>query len=98
VEGLAPRSQELLDALSPLDHLDGLRTDIYLMHESNDFHVPFVESRRLAAELGPRGRLVRHTEFRLFTHVQPDQVDPIAAAPELWKLVWHMHAMLVETL
>jgi hypothetical protein len=98
VERLSPHSQELLDDLSPLGHLDGLRTDVYLMHEQNDFHIPFVESRLLAAELAARGRLARHSEFRLFTHVQPDQIDPIAAAPELWKLAWHMHAMLVETL
>lgn len=95
---LAPRSHELLDALSPLRHLAELRTDVYLMHERDDFHVPFVESRRLAAELAARGRLVRHTEFRLFTHVQPDQLEPLAAAPEFWNLLWHIHAMLVDTL
>jgi dienelactone hydrolase len=87
----------LLDTLSPARHLDGLRTDIYLMHEVDDFHVPVAESRRLAATLESHGRLARFTEFRLFSHVQPDQLDPLAAAPEIWKLAWHVHALLLET-
>jgi dipeptidyl aminopeptidase/acylaminoacyl peptidase len=87
----------LLDTLSPARHLDGLRTGIYLMHEVDDFHVPVAESRRLAATLESHGRLARFTEFRLFSHVQPDQLDPLAAAPEIWKLAWHVHALLLET-
>jgi hypothetical protein len=66
------------------------------MHERDDHHVPFVESRKLAAGLTPGGHLVRHTEFRLFTHVQPATLDPLAAAPELWKLLWHIQALMLE--
>jgi hypothetical protein len=97
IDRLPAELRGLLDALSPARHLDGLRTDIYLMHEVDDFHVPVAESRRLAAALESRGRLARFTEFRLFSHVQPDQLDPLAAAPELWKLAWHVHALLLET-
>ncbi len=95
---LPPQVRRLLDGLSPVRHLDGLRTKIYLMHELDDHHVPWVESRRLADELAKRGLLARHTEFRLFTHVQPDDVDALAAAPELWKLLWHVDALMLETL
>lgn len=94
---LPTQARELLDALSPDRHLGGVRADVYLMHEVDDFHVPVVESRRLAADLAALGRLARFTEFRLFSHVQPDQLDPAAAAPELWKLAWHLHALLTET-
>jgi hypothetical protein len=41
---------------------------------------------------------VRLTEFRLFDHVQPDDVDLGAAAPELWKLWWHLHGLMLDTL
>ncbi len=97
---LPPASLRFIDALSPVRHLDALRADIRLMHETEDHHVPFVQSRELetalvAADL--RGD-VRLTEFRLFDHVQPDDVDLAAAAPELWKLWWHLHGLMVDTL
>ena len=98
IDALPAPAQEFMDAISPVERLDGLRTDIYLMHERDDHHVPFVESRLLADELEPRGSLARHAEFRLFDHVQPGDVDLIAAAPELWKLLWHVQALMVETL
>ena len=44
------------------------------------------------------GILRAHTEFRLFDHVQPDDVDFIAAAPELVKLLLHVRTLLEETL
>jgi dipeptidyl aminopeptidase/acylaminoacyl peptidase len=87
----------ILDTLSPMRYVDGLRTDVYLMHEIDDHHVPIAESRRMADLLADRGRLARFTEFRLFSHVQPDDLDAAAAAPEVWKLAWHLHALLLET-
>ena len=99
VDRLPAPTRQLLDALSPLRHLDGVRAPVHLMHERDDHHVPYVESQKLAAALegGGAGRLVRHTEFRLFTHVQPDKLDPVAATPEFWKLLWHVHALMMET-
>jgi acetyl esterase/lipase len=86
-----------LAALSPVEHLRGIEAPVHLMHERDDHHVPYVESRRLAEALKERDLLVRYTEFRLFTHVQPDDLDPLAAAPELWKLLWHVHALMTES-
>jgi acetyl esterase/lipase len=96
VEALPAQTLPVLDELSPIRALDRLRAPIHLMHERDDDLVPFVESRKLAAGLAPGGRLVRHTEFRLFTHVQPDTLDPLAATPELWKLLWHVQALMLE--
>jgi predicted esterase len=87
---------DLLAELSPDRHLDRIQTAVYLMHDVDDHHVPVAESRRLATGLAARGLLARFSEFRLFSHVQPDQVDPVAAAPELWKLALHLHALLTE--
>ena len=96
IDRLPAESLAFIDAISPARHLDGLTAEVHLMHETEDHHVPFVESRALAAELG--GRLANHTEFRLFDHVQPDDLDLVAATPELWKLLLHVRELMEETL
>jgi acetyl esterase/lipase len=98
IEALPAASGEFIDAISPVRHLDGLAADIFVMHETTDHHVPFVESRALAAALEPLGLLRQFSEFRLFDHVQPDDVDLIAAAPELVKLLLHVRTLMEETL
>ena len=87
-----------IDAISPIRNLGGLDADVHLMHETEDHHVPFVESRSLAAALESSGRLAVHTEFRLFDHVQPDDLDLGAAAPELWRLLLHVRTLMEESL
>jgi dienelactone hydrolase len=98
IGALPADSLAFIDAISPARRLTALEADVYLMHETEDHHVPFVESRALASALEARGRLVAHTEFRLFDHVQPDDLDLAAAAPELWRLLLHVRALMEETL
>ena len=98
IDQLPPESLAFVDAISPVRHLAGLRADVHLMHEVEDHHVPFVESRALAERLGATGLLEAHTEFRLFDHVQPDDLDLLAAAPELWKLLLHVRTLMEATL
>jgi len=98
IDELPTASQAFIDAISPIRHLDGLRADVFLMHETTDHHVPVVESRSLAAALDDRGVLREHTEFRLFDHVQPDDIDLLPAAPELVKLLLHVRTLLEESL
>jgi acetyl esterase/lipase len=98
IDALPASSRAFIDAISPARHLDGLRADVYLMHEATDHHVPFTESAALADSLRDVGRLDTYTSFRLFDHVQPDDLDLVAATPELWKLLWHIHALMVRTL
>lgn len=95
---LPSRSLRFIDAISPVRHVGELEADVYLMHETQDHHVPFVESRELASVYGQAGRMRAHTEFRLFDHVQPDELDLAAAAPELWKLLLHVRTLMEETL
>ena len=95
---LPAESLAFIDAISPARHLGGLAADVYLMHETEDHHVPYVESRLLASALERAGRLAEHTEFRLFDHVQPDDLDLAAAAPELWKLMLHVRRLMEESL
>jgi dienelactone hydrolase len=98
VQRLPAGALELIHAISPGRHRAGLEADVYVMHETDDHHVPYVHSRALAAMYEAEGLLRRHSEFRLFDHVQPDDLDLVAAAPELWKLLWHLHAVMLETL
>ena len=98
IDELPSSSQAFIDAISPARHLDGLSADVHLMHETEDHHVPFVESRALASALEPLGRLREHTEFRLFDHVQPDDLDLVAAAPELVKLLLHVRLLMEASL
>ena len=98
IDALPDGALGFIDAISPVRHLDGLLADVHLMHETEDHHVPFVESRALATALAPGDRLVAHTEFRLFDHVQPDDLDLVAATPELFKLLLHLRTLMEETL
>ena len=98
IGSLPSASLHFIDAISPARHLTGMVARVHLMHETEDHHVPFVESRRLAATADERGLLDAHTEFRLFDHVQPDDIDLIAAAPELVKLLLHVRTLMEETL
>ena len=98
IEELPSESLEFIDAISPLRHLDDLSARVWLMHEREDHHVPYTESRVLADALRARGLLEDHTEFRLFDHVQPDDLDVPAAAPELWRLLLHVRELMEESL
>ena len=95
---LPSESLAFIEAISPIRNLDGLSASVWLMHEREDQHVPYVESRALADALTERGLLEAHTEFRLFDHVQPDDLDLLAAAPELWRLLLHVRSLMEETL
>jgi acetyl esterase/lipase len=98
IEALPARARSFIDDISPARHLDAIAAELHLMHETEDHHVPFVESRALASAAESAGLLAAHTEFRLFDHVQPDDLDLIAAAPELAKLLLHVRTLMEETL
>jgi dienelactone hydrolase len=93
-----PELRALLDGISPLPYVDDIRSRVYLMHDTGDRHIPYSNSRELAAAMEAAGVDVRLGEFRLFNHVQPDTTDLLAAAPELWKLFWYLRDVAQETL
>ncbi len=98
IADLPPDVQDFMQDLSPAAHVAGTLASVHLMHETEDHHVPFLESRRLASAYEDAGVLAAHTEFRLFDHVQPDDMDLWAAAPELVKLLLHVRTLMEETL
>ncbi len=88
-------AQRTLRALTPAGHLADVRAETFLMHDVSDVYVPYVESRALAVEVDSRAHL---TEFRHFDHVEPKGIDLAAAAPEAWRLLWHIQGVLTKTL
>jgi len=68
------------------------------MHDVDDSFIPFTESRDLVAR-APDGVVQRYTEFAIFAHVIPDRPVPWQTfLPDLWRLFWHVHAVLLEVL
>ena len=88
----------LLDSLSPIQYVDGIKTRVYLMHDTGDRHIPYSNAHELRDALEAAGVDVRLGEFRLFDHVQPQTQDLAWAAPELWKLFWYLREVAAEVL
>jgi hypothetical protein len=87
-----------LARVSPSTYLAQLHAHLYLMHDMDDSFIPFTESRDLAAK-APAGVVQRHTEFSIFAHVIPDRPVPWQTfLPDLWRLYWHVHAVLLEVI
>jgi acetyl esterase/lipase len=95
---LSPNSLQRLARGSPVNYLRGVKAHVYLMHDEADPFVPFTQSRALAAA-SPPGVVPRYTEFSIFSHVIPDRPVPWQTfLPDVWRLFWHVHAVLLEVL
>ncbi len=95
---LAALPEDVVDrlrSLSPSANTAGLRARMFLMHDTDDGFVPFVESRRLAARL-PQSQRV-YTEFSIFAHVEPTRsVDTLAFVGDVAKLLRHLYLVMRE--
>ena len=95
---LPPATLAQLRAISPATYLAQLRAHLYLMHDVDDSFIPFTQSRDLVAR-APAGVVQRYTEFSIFAHVIPERPVPWQTfLPDLWRLFWHVHAVLLEVL
>jgi len=91
-------ARDRLASVSPAAHLTEIRAHVYLMHDRDDTFIPFTETRSLVAQ-APAGLVVRYTEFSIFAHVIPDRPVPWQTfVPDVWRLFWHVHAVLLELL
>ena len=90
--------RDRLARISPTTYLSEIRAHIYLMHDVDDPFIPFTQSRALVAR-APPGVITRYTEFSIFAHVIPEKPVPWQTfLPDLWRLFWHVHAVLLELL
>ena len=95
--GLLPDDvRERLAAISPKGSLAQLRTRVFLMHDTGDDLIPYVESRRLRA--GLEGVTdVRYSEFEIFEHVNPSGVElSLTFARGMAKLFLHLYRVMLE--
>ncbi|MCA1644555.1 MAG: hypothetical protein LC797_03495 [Chloroflexi bacterium] len=98
VSALPPALAQRLARISPATYLAQVHAHLYLMHDRDDSFIPFTESRDLVAR-APAGVVQRYTEFAIFAHVIPDRPVPWQTfLPDLWRLYWHVHAVLLEVL
>jgi dienelactone hydrolase len=87
-----------LESISPSTYLAQLHAHLYLMHDVDDPFIPYTQSRDLVAH-APPGVVQRYTEFAIFAHVIPEKPVPWQTfLPDLWRLFWHVHAVLLEVL
>jgi hypothetical protein len=96
--GFSPEVASRLARISPSAYLSQLHARLYLMHDQDDPFIPFTESRDLVAQ-APPGVVARYTEFSIFEHVIPDRpVSWQTFMPDVWRLYWHVHGVLMEVL
>jgi pimeloyl-ACP methyl ester carboxylesterase len=89
IEDLSDARRAVLDAVSPLGVLGGIRAPVFLMHEATDDAIPVSHLAPLA-EAVPEGSRRLVTEFRLFDHVEVRQGIGLEDAPELIRLYGHL--------
>lgn len=63
--------QAILRRLSPSASLDGVHTELIIMHDRHDHYLPYVESRELAAAARQQQNEVHYAELDIFRHVNP---------------------------
>jgi hypothetical protein len=95
IDGLPSDSLAALERISPVAYAHELRARLYVMHDVDDTFIPFTESRAMARTMSVQ----RYTEFAIFAHVIPDKPVPLQTfVPDVWRLFWHVHAVLLEVL
>ncbi len=98
IGGFSSETMQKLSRVSPVNYLQAVRAHLYLMHDQKDPFIPFTQSRQLVG-VAPPGLVWRYTEFGIFSHVIPDRPVPWGTfLPDLWRLFWHVHAVLLEVL
>ncbi|MBV9174234.1 MAG: hypothetical protein JOZ81_29575 [Chloroflexi bacterium] len=96
VAALPAQTQEKLQQISPSAHLQDITARLYLMHDLDDTYIPFTESRAIVSAAS-HGLVERYTEFSIFAHVIPERSVPWRTfLPDLWRLFWHVHAVMLE--
>jgi hypothetical protein len=97
-QGFSAQVKQTMQRVSPSSYLGKITAHVYLMHDRDDSFIPFTQSRDLVRQ-APAGVVVQYTEFSIFAHVIPDRPVPWQTfLPDLWRLFWHVHAVLQEVL
>lgn len=94
IRRLPPEAHELFRTLSPATNMDRIQARLFLMDDTGDRLIPYVQTRELADDL--EGRYQRHSTFSIFSHVDLDGLaNPVRSVPELWSLFLHLRQLFV---
>lgn len=97
LRALPPTAREMLDAMSPLLHLESIHAPcIVFGHDRDDTVIPVSESRQLADALKGRPG-VHYTEYAMFKHADPRDLAPLALAREIARLYMSLYPMFRAT-
>jgi hypothetical protein len=95
-EGLPPEGVAELDYLSPKTSIDGVKAELFIIHDRADPFIPYTESRRLEAVIGDREN-AHFDEIRLFEHVQPKlNQRPEILALDSAKMLFRLYQLLLR--
>jgi len=93
---LPPDEQAILRRLSPSASLDGLRTELIVIHDRHDRYIPYVESRRLAEAARARNE-VHYAEMDIFHHVDPRvPANPLTFLADLIELLFQVCRLMLR--
>ncbi len=89
-------TKRTLTAVSPSTKIEGLRTELFLLHDVDDAIIPYTESRAFY-HAATRTRERHLTEVQMFRHVEPTGIEnPLVLAREGSKLYWHLFQILLR--
>jgi dienelactone hydrolase len=93
---LWPEDVAILRRLSPSASIDGLHTELFIVHDRQDKFIPYVESRRLAEAAGEQND-VYYAELDLFRHVDPTvSANPLAFLADLIEFFFQAYRLMLE--
>ncbi|MGQ9572679.1 MAG: alpha/beta hydrolase family protein [Dehalococcoidia bacterium] len=93
---LWPQDAATLRRLSPSASIDGLRADLFIVHDRHDKFIPYAESRRLAE--AARGQNdVYYAELDLFRHVDPTvTANPLTFLADLIQFFFQAYRLMLR--
>jgi len=93
---LWPQDVAILRRLSPSASIDGLRTELFIVHDRHDKFIPYAESRRLAEAARGRGD-VYYAELDLFRHVDPTvTANPLSFLADLIEFLFQAYRLMLR--
>ena len=93
---LWPEDAATLRRLSPSASIEGLRTELFIVHDRQDKFIPYVESRRLA-EAARGENDVYYAELDLFRHVDPTvTANPLTFLANLIEFLFQAYRLMLR--
>lgn len=89
-------ARETLEYLSPVNSIERVQAELYILHDRSDPFIPYTESRRLKDAIGDRDN-AHFDELRLFEHVEPNpRQRPDVVALDSTRLLFRLYQLLLR--